>query len=87
MDQGLVSGLVSLFSLIIVLPPVTQILHRAGYSRWHALFLFVPLINLVGLYMFAFGKWPVEETAHRQQEQWSDADNEAFKRLLERQQK
>jgi hypothetical protein len=42
-----------------------------------------PLINLFGLWMLAFSKWPSMEPAAGQPDQWSDADNEAFKRLLE----
>ena len=35
-----------------------RILNRAGYSRWWLLTLVVPLVNLVMLWVFAFGDWP-----------------------------
>jgi hypothetical protein len=36
-----------------------RILDRAGYSRWWVLTLFVPLLNLIMLWVFAFANWPV----------------------------
>ena len=35
-----------------------RILNRAGYSRWWLLTLVVPLVNLIMLWVFAFGDWP-----------------------------
>lgn len=43
---------------VLLLPPLTQILHKAGYSRWWILLYFVPLVNIVALWLFAFRKWP-----------------------------
>ena len=36
-----------------------RILNRAGYSRWWLLTMFVPVINLIMLWVFAFASWPV----------------------------
>ena len=36
-----------------------RIVNRAGYSRWWLLTLFVPLLNLIMLWVFAFASWPV----------------------------
>jgi hypothetical protein len=33
-------------------------LHRAGRSRWWTILAFVPLVNLIGLWVFAFTRWP-----------------------------
>lgn len=35
-----------------------RIVNRAGYSRWWLLTLFVPLLNLIMLWIFAFADWP-----------------------------
>ena len=35
-----------------------RILMRAGYSRWWLLTLFVPVVNLVMVWVFAFANWP-----------------------------
>jgi uncharacterized membrane protein YhaH (DUF805 family) len=45
--------------------PIASIWHRAGYSRWWTLVAFIPLINLIGLWLFAFGRWPAVEGAPR----------------------
>jgi hypothetical protein len=38
--------------------PIATILHRAGRSRWWTVLAFVPLLNLIGLWVFAFTRWP-----------------------------
>ena len=30
----------------------------AGRSRWWTILAFVPLVNLIGLWVFAFTRWP-----------------------------
>ena len=36
-----------------------RILNRAGYSRWWLLTMFVPLLNLIMVWIFAFAEWPI----------------------------
>jgi uncharacterized membrane protein YhaH (DUF805 family) len=47
-----------LFALILVVPPVWKILSRVGYSGWWSLLALIPIVNLIALWMFAFGQWP-----------------------------
>ena len=35
-----------------------RILNKAGYSRWWSLIMFVPLVNVVMVWVFAFANWP-----------------------------
>lgn len=35
-----------------------RILVKAGFSRWWFLLLFIPIVNLVMVWVFAFIKWP-----------------------------
>ena len=46
--------------LAIVGYPVGRILGRLGFSPWWALLWFVPLANLVGLWVLAFSRWRPE---------------------------
>jgi len=48
--------------LIAVAIPMSQILHRTGFSRAWILVLFVPLplVPLVFFWIYAFMRWPVE---------------------------
>jgi len=41
-----------------LLPPVIRILDRIGHNRWFAVMAVIPLMNLFGLWMLAFSKWP-----------------------------
>jgi hypothetical protein len=53
-----------LLFIILVGVPVANILHRAGRSRWWIILAFVPFVNLIGLWVFAFTRWPnVERSA------------------------
>jgi len=38
--------------------PVANILYRAGRSRWWTILGFIPFLNLIGLWVFAFTRWP-----------------------------
>jgi uncharacterized membrane protein YoaK (UPF0700 family) len=47
-----------LLFIVIVGVPVANVLHRAGRSRWWTIVAFIPLLNLIGLWVFAFTRWP-----------------------------
>jgi uncharacterized membrane protein YhaH (DUF805 family) len=47
-----------LLAIVLLGVPVASILHRAGRSRWWILIAFIPLLNLIGLWVFAFSRWP-----------------------------
>ena len=46
-----------IFALIFVVP-AWRIVSKAGYSGAWSLFAFVPVINVVMLWVFAFSQWP-----------------------------
>ena len=43
---------------LIVLSPIIRILRRAGYSEWWSILALVPVLNLLGLWWFAYARWP-----------------------------
>jgi hypothetical protein len=52
-------GLVFLLvGFLIFALPVMEIVHKAGYSRIWILVWFVPLLNIIMLWVFAFSRWP-----------------------------
>jgi hypothetical protein len=61
MNEG-TNGAVILIGLVIwfvVLGvPVMKILNKAGFSRVWVLLAFVPLLNIIFLWIFAFVRWP-----------------------------
>jgi predicted PurR-regulated permease PerM len=58
MFLGPVGLVVLAIVLAIVLVPIAEILHKAGYSRIWVLVWFVPFVNLIFLWIFAFSDWP-----------------------------
>ena len=51
---------IAVFCVISVFPAV-RILRRAGLSAWWAVFLVIPLVNLMALCVFAFTRWPATD--------------------------
>jgi uncharacterized membrane protein YhaH (DUF805 family) len=53
---------IGIIAIIIVLAiyfvPILMIIRKAGYSGWWILILFVPIINIIMLWVFAFASWP-----------------------------
>jgi len=53
-----VHWIVVLIVLFVLLFPIIKILQKAGYSGWWVLLWFVPIGNVVALWIFAFADWP-----------------------------
>ena len=47
-----------LLIIVVVGVPVANIVHRSGHSRWWTILAFIPLVNLIFLWVFAFTRWP-----------------------------
>ncbi len=61
-----------LFAIVLLMiVPFWVIFSRAGYSGAFSLLMPIPGINVIVLYMFAFGRWPA--LADRRQSTSSDA--------------
>jgi uncharacterized membrane protein YhaH (DUF805 family) len=66
LNSGQTMGSFSIFHWLIlivtlatwIVPPI-KILSKAGYSGWWVLLLFVPLVNIIVLWVFAFADWPI----------------------------
>jgi hypothetical protein len=56
MTINLIYILVLLFILGV---PFWNILIKAGYSPWWALTMFVPILNIIMLWIFANSEWPI----------------------------
>ncbi|AZQ55778.1 hypothetical protein [Burkholderia cenocepacia] len=50
--------LVSLVLVAIVVYPYVRIVRRTGHSGWWILTMFVPVLNFIMLWVFAFARWP-----------------------------
>ena len=50
--------IVPIVAITLVAVPIANILYRAGHSRWWTILAFIPLVNLICLWIFPFGRWP-----------------------------
>lgn len=48
--------------VLIAIVPYWKIFSKAGYSGALSLLLFVPLLNIILLFWFAFAEWPIERS-------------------------
>ncbi len=55
--------MIGLVGFLIFAIPAAMILRKAGYSGWWVLISFVPLLNVIMFWVFAFARWPLEERA------------------------
>jgi uncharacterized membrane protein YhaH (DUF805 family) len=60
--------LIVLFGLGVVgffLWSYARIAKKAGFSGWWCLIMFVPIVNIVMIWIFAFVKWPAETSKEK----------------------
>jgi hypothetical protein len=38
--------------------PIAKILGRLGFSKWWTIVYFIPLLNIVGIWILAYVRWP-----------------------------
>lgn len=51
-------GLWMLVIALVVVIPAWRLCQRLGYPGWMGILILVPMVNLILLYVLAFGKWP-----------------------------
>jgi hypothetical protein len=57
MRRETIEQIIALVYVAAMVIPVAKILQRTGFSTWWVLLIFVPIINVIALWFFAFGKW------------------------------
>ena len=60
--MGLWQFIMLAFWAAVILIPVVRILDRTGFSKWLAVIAIIPLVNLIGLWAFAFMRWPTDDS-------------------------
>ena len=53
--------LVAIFWIAAVSVPIVKILQRTGHSPWWTILAFIPLLNLLALWIFAYARWPASD--------------------------
>ena len=54
---------IGLIGFLLFSVPSVKILHKAGYSGWWIIASFIPLVNIIMYWVFAFARWPLEDRA------------------------
>lgn len=52
----MIAGVIAILAFI----PLWRILRRLGYSGWWAIVGIISPINIIGLWVLAYARWPVE---------------------------
>jgi len=60
--MGLFIGLIFIAVLIWIFARISR---KAGFSGWWSLLMFVPLVNIVMIWVFAFVQWPAETSKEK----------------------
>ncbi|MGA8975685.1 MAG: hypothetical protein WB496_21290 [Pseudolabrys sp.] len=55
--------LIFIFFIVVLGIPIGRILTRIGYSKWWTIVYFIPFVNIVGIWILAYSRWPaVDQT-------------------------
>lgn len=54
--------IVLLFFLSVYIVPIWRIVSKAGYSGAWSILSFIPVLNVIMLWVFAFSRWPNDRT-------------------------
>jgi hypothetical protein len=63
MDFAPLHWIIGIIILLVYLLPMIKILHKAGYSGWWVILIFIPLVNIIFLWVFAYADWPALRAA------------------------
>jgi hypothetical protein len=47
-----------IFFVVVLSTPISRILTRIGYSKWWTIVYFIPFVNIVGIWILAYSRWP-----------------------------
>ncbi|MGH6988783.1 MAG: hypothetical protein ACREFD_13190 [Stellaceae bacterium] len=50
---------IAIVLVIITIPPAVRLLRRTGHSGWWAILAPISPLNLIGLWVLAYVRWPV----------------------------
>ncbi len=60
-DFGAAHWLFFVVMVAVVLYPVGRILGRIGLSPLWSLLIFIPVVNLIALWVLSFSEWPLDK--------------------------
>ena len=57
-------GLFVIFLVAALSIPIARILTRIGYSKWWTIVYFIPFVNIIGIWILAYSRWPAVDRKH-----------------------
>ena len=78
---SIVMAIISVVFGIATIWAYVRIVQKAGYSGWNALWMFVPIGNIVMLFVFAIVEWPVQGRVKALEGQVFGPDADLTKRI------
>ena len=60
---GIYQWLIIIFFIVILSFPIARILSRIGFSKWWTIVYFIPFVNIVGIWILAYSRWPAVDRA------------------------
>lgn len=57
-EYGLAHWLVFIAMVVVFIYPIGRILNRIGLSPFWSILAFIPFVNVIALWVFAFTSWP-----------------------------
>ena len=64
-------GLLGILIWLVFLIAYIKIISKAGYSGWWVLIMFVPIVNVIMLLVFAYKEWPIQREV-RELRAWAE---------------
>ena len=55
-----IGGIIAIAIWVVFLLAYVKIISKAGYSGWWVLIMFVPIVNIIMLLVFAYKEWPIQ---------------------------
>lgn len=59
-DQVITLTVLTLYVLVLIVP-IAKVLRRVGFSGWWSILALVPVVGFIGLWIFAFIRWPIDD--------------------------
>jgi hypothetical protein len=57
-EYGIAHWLLFIVVVVAIVYPIGRILRRLGFSPFWSVLVFIPLVNLLSLWILAFSDWP-----------------------------
>ncbi|ODP34046.1 hypothetical protein [Pandoraea sp. ISTKB] len=57
------SFLALLVSIVLIGVPVWRILRRLGFSPWLTVLAFIPIVNIISLWLLSYANWPGQRSS------------------------